>query len=119
MIGGDGQAVHAGAAVPLEPPPPPRLYPRSLLRRVEEPPASPRMRARTSTLSMVVVPRSPAMQAAEDALSLALLALVTGTRPHVSSAMVLAYLDQHFGIAEDHVSIRRTRPDDFLVRFSR
>jgi hypothetical protein len=68
---------------------------------------------------MVVVQRTPALQAAEDQLSLALLALVLGTRPLVSPAMVLDHLRDHFNIAEDLVSVRRTRPDDFIVRFSR
>lgn len=68
---------------------------------------------------MVVVQRTPALQAAEDQLSLALLALVLGTRPLVSPAMVLDHLRDHFNIAEDLVSVRRMRPDDFIVRFSR
>jgi hypothetical protein len=49
---------------------------------------------------------------------MALLALVLGTRPTVTPAMVLAHLGEHFGILEDRVSVRRTRPDDFLVRFT-
>jgi hypothetical protein len=32
---------------------------------------------------------------------------------------VLDHLRDHFNIAEDLVSVRRTRPDDFIVRFSR
>ncbi|CAD6222371.1 unnamed protein product [Miscanthus lutarioriparius] len=96
----------------------PRGYPRSLLRRVEEPPASPRTRAKTSLLLLVVVPRTMAIQVAEEALSLALLALVLGTRPAVTPVAMLYYLQEHYGITEEHVSVRRTRPDDFLVRFS-
>jgi hypothetical protein len=66
-----------------------------------------------------VVPRTPALQAAEDALSNALLALVLGTRPPVSPAMILHHLQEHYGIAADRVTVRRTRPDDFIVRFNR
>lgn len=73
------------------------------------PPASPRMRARTPLLGLVVVPRTLALQGAEDALSLALLAMVVGTRPPVSPAMVRAHLEEHFGISGDRVSIHRTR----------
>jgi hypothetical protein len=94
-------------------------YPRCLLRRIEEPPASPRTRAKTPLLQLIVVPRTPALQAAEDALSNALLALVLGTRPPVSPAMILHHLQEHYGIAADRVTVRRTRPDDFIVRFNR
>ena len=54
----------------------------------------------------------------EDALSLALLALVVGTRPVISPAMMLAYLRDHFDITDDWVSVWWTRPDDFIVHFS-
>lgn len=93
-------------------------YPCSLLRRVQEPPTSPRTRAKTPLLQLVVVPRTTAIQAAEDALSLALLALVLGTRPAVTPAMMLQHLHVHYSITEERVSVRWTRPDDFLVRFS-
>jgi len=66
----------------------------------------------------MVVPRTPALQTAEDALSLALLAMVVRTRPLVTTGMVLAHLTQHFGISMDRVTVRRTRPDDFIVRFT-
>ncbi|CAD6247774.1 unnamed protein product [Miscanthus lutarioriparius] len=92
----------------------PHLVPRSLLWRVQAPPASPRTLARTSLLEMVVVPHTPAIQAAEDALSLA---LVLGTRPPVSPAMVRDLLGEYFGIADNLVAVHRTKPDDF--RFSR
>jgi hypothetical protein len=67
---------------------------------------------------LVVVPRTPALLAAEDALLLALLVLVLGTRPAVTPAMMLHHLQEHFGIAGNQVTVRRTRPDDFIVRFS-
>jgi hypothetical protein len=31
---------------------------------------------------------------------------------------MLHYLHEHYGITEERVSVRQTRPDDFLVRFS-
>jgi hypothetical protein len=65
------------------------------------------------------MPRSPSIQAAEDALSMALLALVLGTRPLVSPTMMLQHLSDHYGVDGDNVTVRRTRPDDFIVRFSR
>jgi hypothetical protein len=65
------------------------------------------------------VPRTPSIQVAEeDALSLALLALVLGTRPLVTPAMMLQHLHDHYGITEDRVTVRTTRPDDFIIRFS-
>ncbi|CAD6234888.1 unnamed protein product [Miscanthus lutarioriparius] len=95
-----GPSEVAGDAVadgPLDQPPAPelpRLIPRALL-------------------------RTPALQAAEDALSMALLALLVGTWPVVTPTMVLDHLEEHFGIPDDRVSVRRTRPNDFIVRFSR
>ncbi|CAD6226871.1 unnamed protein product [Miscanthus lutarioriparius] len=32
--------------------------------------------------------------------------------------MIRMHLQQHFSIDEDHISVRRTRPDDFIVRFT-
>jgi hypothetical protein len=51
-------------------------------------------------------------------LSLALLALVLGTRPAMTLATMLHYHHEHYGIMEERVSVQRTRPNDFLVRFS-
>jgi len=68
---------------------------------------------------MIVVPRSPELEAAEADLRLALVAVVAGTRPAVSPAMVLAYLATNFGIDADSVSVRKHDPEDFVVRFSR
>lgn len=61
--------------------------------------------------SLVVVPRS-----AELDLGRALVAVVAGTRPPVSPAMVHAYLATQFGI--EGASVRRHDPEDFIVRFS-
>lgn len=97
----------------------PSQVPRLLLQRVQVPPASPRTRARTSLLEMVVVPRTPALQAAEDALSLALVAMVVGTRPLVSTAMMRSHLSEIYGVTEELFSVHRYRPEDFIVRFSR
>lgn len=96
----------------------PHPYPRSL-QRAQQPPASPRSRAKSPLLELVVVPRTLAIQVAEDALSMALVTLVLGTRPPVSPAMVMACLSEYFGIGSDVVSVRRTAPDDFIVRFTR
>ena len=52
-------------------------------------------------------------------MSTALLALVLGTRPAVTTAMVTNQLRGHFGIDDSTFSVRRTRPDDFIVRFTR
>ena len=93
--------------------------PANSLRPAMQPPASPRSRASAPMLGMVVVPRSPELQAQEDALSTALLALVLGTRLAVTTAMVTNQLRGHFGIDDSTFSVRRTRPDDFIVRFTR
>lgn len=63
-------------------------------------------------LSSLLCRTPPALQAAEDAL----LAMVVGTRPAVTPAMVRLHLLQYYGIAE--VSVWRTRPGDFIVRFT-
>lgn len=123
VVGNMGGNVAAVGGAP-ERPDLPRLDrqcrpPRSPVRQGQSPPASPRLRAQRPLLELVVVPRTPAIQVAEDALSLALLALVVGTRPAVTPAMVLAHLVGRYGVMEDHVTVRRSRPDDFLVRFRR
>lgn len=64
------------------------------------------------------MPCTPSLHAVEDALSLALLALVLGTRPAVTLAMMMNHLQEYFSITDEHVFIQRTRPDDFIVRFS-
>lgn len=91
--------------------------PWSLLRRIREPPASPRTRERSSLLQLVVVPRSQTLQASEEALALD--AMVIGTRPAVTTAMVRDHLREGFGLVDDLFSVARHWPDDFIVRFSR
>lgn len=49
-------------------------------------------------VEVVVVPHSEVIQAEEDALSLALVALVGGTRPLVTTAMVREYLCSRFNV---------------------
>lgn len=65
---------------------------------------------------MVVVPRE-AVQADEDALELALVSLIGGTRPAVSTAMVSQYLSVRFGLTTLDVDIHTHDPEDFVVRF--
>lgn len=65
----------------------------------------------------VVVPRSAAIQAAEDALSVALVAIVTGTRPRVSTLDIYEALQNRFSISRANVDVRGHEPEDFLVRF--
>jgi len=66
---------------------------------------------------LVIVPRTAEIQAAEDALSLALVALVGGTRPPVTPAMVREHLRDQFNIEDDAMSVLRHAPEDFIVRF--
>lgn len=71
-------------------------------------------------LELVVAPRTPQLQATEDALSsMALVALIGGTRPAVTTAMVHQHLRTTFGVADEAMIIRRHAPEDFLVRFTR
>lgn len=65
----------------------------------------------------VVVPRSAEIQMAEDALDLALVAVVGGTRPHLTTGMVYAYLFNRFQITANEVDVRRHAPEDFVARF--
>jgi hypothetical protein len=45
-------------------------------------------------------------------------ALVLGTRPALAPADIVHHLRSHYGIPEERVTVRRTRPNDFLVRFA-
>jgi hypothetical protein len=64
-----------------------------------------------------VVPHTDEIQAAEDGLGNALMALVRGTRPFVSTSMVYRFLHDRFHIWADNVDVRRYEPEDFIVRF--
>lgn len=117
VVGNAGASgVRGGGTGTLEPAARHHGYPRSLLWRVEEPPAT--TRASNPLLQLTVVPRTPSIQVAEDVLSLALLALMLGTRPLVTLAMMLQHLHDHYGITEDRVTVRTMRPDDFIIQFS-
>jgi hypothetical protein len=70
-------------------------------------------------LELVIVPCTPAIQAVEDTLSMALLALVLGMCPLVTPAMMLQHLCNHYDITEDLITVCRTWPNDFIIRFSR
>ena len=65
------------------------------------------------------MPRSPEHEAAEADLRLALVAVVVGTRPLVSPAMVRTFLATHYGLDETSTTVHRHDPEDFIVRFSR
>jgi len=66
---------------------------------------------------IVVVSRTAELQRAEDALALALVAMVGGSRPAVSTAMVTSYLFERFGITSLDAEVRRHEPEEFVVRF--
>ena len=68
-------------------------------------------------MTLVVVPRTEAIQAAEEALDNALVAMVGGTRPDVTTGMVYTSLFNHFDITADEVDVRRHAPEDFVARF--
>jgi hypothetical protein len=70
----------------------------------------------TRPAALVVVPRSAELEAAECDLGLALVAIVAGTRPHVSPAMLRDYLATFLRIY--NASVRRHDPEYFIVRFS-
>jgi hypothetical protein len=57
------------------------------------------------------------MDAVKAELAYALVAMVGGSRPRVSTGQVLGYLDRVFGIAGNVVQVRRNYPDDFLLSF--
>jgi hypothetical protein len=64
-----------------------------------------------------VIPRTTAMDAVKAELAYALVAMVGGSRPRVSTGQVLGYLDRVFGIVGNVVQVRRSYPDDFLLSF--
>jgi hypothetical protein len=64
----------------------------------------------------MVVPRSTKLEAAERDLGRALVAVIAGTRPPVSPAMVRAFLTAEFGIED--ASVHRYEPEDFMARFA-
>jgi hypothetical protein len=68
---------------------------------------------------MVVVPRTAVLADAEAALGFALVALVAGNRPAVSTGMVSEYLMNYFRLHASTFSVWHHDPEDFIVRFAR
>ena len=65
----------------------------------------------------IVIPWSAELQAAKDVLGLALVAVVGGTRPTVSPAMVSRYLLERFDMTTYDTEVSRHDLEDFVVRF--
>lgn len=57
------------------------------------------------------------MQRAEDDLGFALIALIGGARPAVSTAMLSTYLLERFDLTSLDADVRRYESKDFIVRF--
>jgi hypothetical protein len=60
---------------------------------------------RRARLELWIIPHTPAMDATEERLSNALLVVIGGARPVVSSALVLAYLGCYFQVMEHEVRV--------------
>ncbi|CAL4898611.1 unnamed protein product [Urochloa decumbens] len=82
-------------------------------------PDAPGARHRRPEVEICVIPWSPVIEANEQALGSALVAMVAGTRPEVSSAQVELYLLDHFHLGSEDAEVRRYSPDDFLIVFRR
>jgi hypothetical protein len=68
-------------------------------------------------MEMVVVPRSAELEESDAALRFALVALVAGTRPAISTTMVTAYLNTFFGLDTLTFSVSSTRSRGLRRRF--
>ena len=55
----------------------------------------------------------------EDDLGLALVAVIGGNRPNLSTMMVSSYLLERFELTSLDADVRRHEPEDFVVRFRR
>jgi hypothetical protein len=74
--------------------------------------------ARRPPLDACMVHRSDEINAAEQALECALIVVVGGARPPVSTADVRLWLKDLYGILSSNVTSHRFHPEDFLISFS-
>nr|CAB3486877.1 unnamed protein product [Digitaria exilis] len=86
------------------------------------PPPSPRPvgdPSRRPQREICVIPRSTAIDQREALLSAnALVAMVGGPRPPISTAQVASYLQQFHGVQPEGLLVHHATPDDFLVVFA-
>lgn len=66
---------------------------------------------------LVVIHCTTPLQEADELLGSALVAVVGGTRPPVSTAMVARYLFDRFDISAEDADVCRHDPEDFVVHF--
>jgi hypothetical protein len=78
-----------------------------------------RVSVRYQLLGLVIIPCTATLQVAEDELSLVLVALIAGTRPVISPAMLRQHQHDAFGILDDVVSVRCHEIEDFMIHISR
>jgi hypothetical protein len=69
-------------------------------------------------LDACMVHRSDEINAAEQALERALVIVVGGTRPPVSTADVRLWLRDLYGILSSNITVHHFHPEDFLISFS-
>lgn len=73
---------------------------------------------RRSLVDLCVVHRSEEIEEEESELNLALVAVVGGSRPHVSLPEVRSWVANGYGIPRDSFKVRRFQPEDFIFTFS-
>lgn len=67
---------------------------------------------------IIVIPRSTEIEEAEKELSRALVALIGGMRPEVTTVMVRRHLRDHYGLLEESITVCCHVPEDFLMTFT-
>ncbi|TVU15732.1 hypothetical protein EJB05_39270, partial [Eragrostis curvula] len=106
--GGSSQTgSHRGSPTP-SPPPSPRSSPSS--------PAGGSDWGRPN-VEIAVIPRSVAIAENERILKDALLAVVRGTRPHVSVRQATLHLEEDYQVPSDKFSVHQKGPGEFLILF--
>jgi hypothetical protein len=73
---------------------------------------------RRPLVDLCVVHRSEEIEEEERELNLALVAVVGGSRPHVSLPEVRSWVANGYGIPRDSFKVRRFQPEDFMITFS-
>lgn len=103
---GPGRANPAAPVAALLPPPPTTA------------PAAPVPTAHSAEPARVIMSRSIEMEEAEEVLSRAMVASITGTRPHVSADEVAAVLFDSLELFDGDFTVHTRHPEDFLILFS-
>jgi hypothetical protein len=97
---------------------PPAMAPRGLPSPPPLPPLPVGALERHLSFEQCFIHRSEEVVAAKHVLQLALVTIISGNRPPVSMDQVCHWIQEHYDIPSDSVTVQHFQPEDFLITFS-